>query len=251
MTTSNRRLVRPYGPDERQVVEWFLPKQTIGAPWIAIVHGGFWRPKYSRHLEDDIANDLANQGFAVSNIEYRDYDQPWPSIYDDVARAIDMSVKQAHRYQLHTAASAILGHSAGGALALWAVSGGVAHAFCVAIASAPVACLSLASSANLGHGAVDHMMGGSPADVVDRYARCDPSLLIPNPNTDIVLLHGDADVDVPLEQSQGYVDVLAAKGVATQLFIMPGDDHYAVLNPSSLASQKRLAILKDRLNPGA
>lgn len=254
-STPVAREIVSYGPHERQVCEWFLPISVKQAPLVVVVHGGFWRPKWTREIEDATCLDLAEHGFAVCNIEYRAYDNPWPAIFADVSAGIAATITYADQHDINTGRSAILGHSAGGALALWAICQpppstqgpdqlSVDHPFQLAIASAPVACLTKASSERLGDGAVDHMMGGSATDAPQRYALTDPFLLRPKPSTVIYLLHGRADEDVPLHISEAYLEHARSNGNPGELIIFENDGHYEILDPTSQVSTFRRSLLQ-------
>lgn len=265
MSASVDRIIRPYGDDARQVVEWFLPVRStlestsLESPWVVLIHGGFWRPRWSRDLEEDVAIDLARNGFAVCNIEYRDYRHPWPATFDDVAAAIDMGEEQAKGYGADVSRSAICGHSAGGTLALWAISrrrlpanapgaSNAPHVFTHAVVTAPVALLAEASITGVGDGAVDQLMDGTPAQVGKRFKWCDPSQLNPDSQTQITVLHGDLDEDVPLLQSRRYVDQLKGKGLSAGLISFTGSGHYEILDPKSAMSLRRKETLSSLLS---
>ena len=252
-----RRVVEYYGEDSRQFGEWYLP-DTHGAPLVVLVHGGYFRPVWHLDLEEPTALDLAAHGFAVWNIEYRAYDHPWPSTILDIAAAIDHGLGAGPRHGVDITRRAILGHSAGGGLAAWATSQRVlpadapaAPTFDLVVLHAPVACLALGSSQNLGDGAIDTFMGGTPHDVPDRYAVTDPCALTPAPAGRRILLHGDADEDVPVSQSEAYLGHLLAHGIDAELTVQPGDSHYEILDPASAVSHLRRDLLADTLRPGA
>ena len=256
-----RRLIEPYGDHKRQFGEWFLPDHD-GAPLVMLVHGGYFRPVWRLDLEEAAAIDLAEHGFAVWSIEYRTYEHPWPTTQLDVAAAIDLSLTVGARHGVEVTRRALLGHSAGGGLAAWATSrrglpmtapgaDPTAPLFDLVILHAPVACLAIGSREHLGDGAIDTFMGGRPEDVPDRYAVTDPAALAPDAAGRRILLHGDADVDVPISQSETYLAHLREHGMAADLAVIPGDSHYEILDPSSPVSALRRDLLIDTLRPGA
>lgn len=256
---SVRRLLEPYGEEPRQIAEWFLPDRE-GPPLVILVHGGFWRPVWGMDLEEPTALDLAAHGFAVVSLEYRSYENAWPSALIDVAAGIDQAIDRAPLHGVDPARRALLGHSAGGGLALWAASrrslagdapgaDPSAPAFDIVVCHAPVACLEIGSREHLGEGAIDTFMGGRPEDVPQRYAACDPHAHLPAPGTRLVLLHGDADEDVPMSQSEAYVARVTAHGIDAELVPLPGQGHYEILDPASEVSGLRRNMLVEALRP--
>ena len=256
-----RRVVEHYGEDPRQFGEWYLP-EVDAAPLVVDIHGGYFRPVWRLDLEEPTALDLATRGFAVWSIEYRAYDHPWPSTLLDVAAAIAHGIAAGPQHGVDITRRALLGHSAGGGLAAWATSrrGLPAHApvadiaaptFDLVVLHAPVACLAMGSREHLGEGAIDTFMGGRPEEVPDRYAVTDPCALTPDSEGRRILLHGDADEDVPVSQSEDYLAHLLAHGIEAELTVIPGDTHYEILDPSTRVSGLRRDLLTETLRPGA
>lgn len=254
-----RRFIEPYGEHPRQFGEWFIP-EVDRPPLVIVIHGGYWRPVWRLDLEEPTALDLAAHGFAVWSIEYRTYEFPWPTTTTDVATAIDQGLAEAARHGIDPTRRALLGHSAGGGLAAWATSRRSlppdapgadpnASAFDLVVLHAPVACLAIGSRERLGDGAIDTFMGGSPEDVPERYAVTDPHALTPDPGSPRLLLHGTADVDVPVSQSEAYLAHLHSHGIDARLEIIPGDTHYEILDPASHVSALRREALTRALLP--
>ena len=255
-----RRVVDTYGPDPFQVGEWFLP-DSVNPPLVILVHGGYFRPVWRRSLEEPTALDLAAHGFAVFNIEYRTYENPWPATLLDVGAAVDHAVSHAVDHGIDASRLGICGHSAGGGLTAWVTSrqrlpedapgaNPQAPEFDIVIIHAGVTCWSLASTEHLGQGAVDTLMGGRPEDVPDRYRACDPCLLEPDPAGSRILLHGDADEDVPMIQSETYLAHLEQHGRPAELIMLPGEGHYEILDASSSVSALRRELLATALHLG-
>ena len=241
-----RRVVEAYGELPLQQGEWWVPAGVDGQlPTVVLVHGGYWKPAYDRHLEDAVAGDLAARGFLVWNTDYRAADHGWPATLTDVAAAYD-HLRGSRLVDVRRIA--VVGHSAGGHLALWLASrrGPFAPDADVprpvlAVGQAPVAALVAGVPQRLGGGAIPRLLGGSPEQMPDRYAAADPVALLPS-GVRTVLVHSAADTAVPISQSETYVAAARDAGDDATL-VRVGGDHYAHLDPASEAcDQLRTAL---------
>ena len=244
-----------YGTDPAQYGVLHLPPgDGKSLPVVVVVHGGYWRASYGLELGTPLAVDLTNRGMAAWNIEYRRVGSGgvgagggWPTTFTDVAAAIDLlpeAVQKAAAGRLDLDRVVFLGHSAGGHLATWAASrdrlrdGSVAAAPRVrpvgTVAQAGVLDLVAGADQGLGGGAVVDLLGGTPATVADRYALASPAALVPAAGP-VVCVHGDADTIVPLDQSQRYVAAAVAARGDARLRVVPGADHFAVIDPAQPA----------------
>jgi pimeloyl-ACP methyl ester carboxylesterase len=98
------------------------------------------------------------------------------------------------------------------------------------VALAPVADLERASRLRLSEGIVDELLGGTPESVPDRYELTSPVLRLPL-GVPQVVIHGTADDSVPLELSQTYAAAAEAAGDRAQLVVLPGADHFDIVDP--------------------
>jgi len=187
-----------YGGHPSQFVDSFLPKAAGLCPLAINIHGGFWRAYRDLTHAGHLCAALAAAGFSCANIEYRRAGEEgggWPGTLDDVRRAIAFAREHAHEFRGDPTRTFLLGHSAGGHLALCmaAEMGDLARV----IAFGPVADPRRAWELDLGGGAAAEFFGGSPADFPERYAMR-PSLC------PTVLIHGTADEIVPVALSRDY-----------------------------------------------
>jgi acetyl esterase/lipase len=238
------RDVEQYGDLPRQRGEWWLPpgRPTGPLPTVVLVHGGYWRDRYDLSLEDAVAADLAARGFLVWNVDYRPSDSPWPATLTDVAAAYDHLADGRFADRVDPQRVSVVGHSAGGHLALWLASrhnlpqgapGAGRHGPkpTAVVAQAPVAALAEGVPLGLGSGAIPALLGGGPDEVPERYAVADPMALLPT-GVPTACVHAPGDDLVPLSQSQAYV---AASDTARLLTFDGG--HFEHLDPASRACE--------------
>jgi acetyl esterase/lipase len=239
-----------YGARASQFGELTLPVGAQPVRGVAVVvHGGFWRASYGLELGRPLAADLAAAGLAAWNIEYRRVgaDGGWPATFDDVAAALDAlagPVQRAAAGRLSLDRVIAVGHSAGGHLAAWlAARPGLPAGTTGAtppvrlrgvISQAGVLDLVDASEHAVGRGAVEDLLDGRPDVVPERYRLASPVALLPI-GVPVVCVHGTADLNVPIRQSERFVAAARAAGDAAELVALPGVDHFALIDPSTPA----------------
>ena len=238
-----------YGGDESQLGELHLPAGTDPVPVVVVVHGGYWRAVYGFDLGTPLAADLANHGVAAWNVEYRRVGGGggWPATFTDVAAAVDAlagPVQEAAGGRLDLADVRAVGHSAGGHLAVWAAGrpllpagapgAGPVVELTRVVSQAGVLDLVTASAEGLSDGASDELLDGSAGARPERYALAAPLARLPI-GLAVTCVHGDADVDVPISQSEVYVSAATAAGDPATLLRLPGVDHLALIDPSARA----------------
>ena len=117
-----------YGEHPSQFLEVWWPDAVHPHPVVVLIHGGFWRLPYGLELMWPLAHDLVGRGFAVANLEYRRLGEDgggWPGTFDDVAaafRKLGVVATEDDGGRLDLDRIGVVGHSAGGHLALWAAS---------------------------------------------------------------------------------------------------------------------------------
>lgn len=252
MSTDVIRLTEAYGKDRLQVGEWFVPTGEKPAPTVVLVHGGFWRKQYDRHLEDKVALDLAQRGYLVWNLDYRSSAVPWPATLTDVAAGYDFLPQGRFGDRVATGRVAVVGHSAGGQLVAWLASRDRLSSDApgynadltlpnLMVPQAGVVALAKAADEGLGSGAPQALIGGTPAHYPERYEQADPVDLLPT-GVRSVLIHDRNDDIVPLSQSEAYVGAAKQAGDNSTLAVVPGD-HFSHTDPGSEACAKLREVL--------
>ena len=161
-----------------------------------------------------MATDLTRRGYAVWNIEYRRMGRGqgggWPQTFDDVAAAVDHLPTLADPRLDLDAGVVVIGHSAGGQLALWLASRDDAPVHVArVIGLAPVTQMAYADAAH-------ELLGGSPEQVPERFTAVDPIRLVPPP-VPVAIVHGPGDDTIPLRRSREYVHAARAAGGDVEL----------------------------------
>jgi acetyl esterase/lipase len=264
-----------YGEHPAQVAELALPS---GMPpgrargVVVMLHGGFWRARYDRSLQHEVAADLTSRGWAVWNVDYRAVPPGpndgggWPRTQQDVAAGIDLLATAAAGHGLAELVAdgsrvVVAGHSAGGCLALWSAArrrlpAGTPGAAPLVrpravIAQAAVCDLVAGARQGLGDGAVVDLMGAPPdgpgsggpgSGAAAAYALASPSALLPL-GVRILLVTGADDTVVPPAQSEDFAAAARAAGDDVRLEIVPGEGHFGHLDPRSRSWHAALSWL--------
>jgi acetyl esterase/lipase len=247
-----------YGADRSQRADLRLPAGLGPHPVMVLIHGGSWQARYGRVVMRGLAGDLVARGWAAWNIEYRRVGNGggWPATFADVAAAIDHLAEVPAPLDLERVS--LLGHSAGGHLALWAAGRANLPAGAPGFREegprvAPQSVVSQAGVCDLAGayvrwrgGAARLLMGGGPEEVPDRYDAGDPLRLVPL-SIPALLVHGTDDRTVSVALSRSYAEAAGAAGAEVELVEIPGaaGGHRAHVDPGGAAG----AAVAARLDP--
>ena len=252
-----------YGPHPSQVADLYVPEGGGPFPVAVLIHGGFWRTPFDRELMEPLAEDLAARGIAAWNIDYRRVGDggggnEWRVTLDDVSASLDQLGAVSAEFPLDTDRTALIGHSAGGHLALWLAS---EFQVTAVVSQAGVSDLFDAAHERLGLGspreglgvldvpAAVEFLGGTPEQVPDRYAAASPSALLPL-ETPMLLVHGDEDDRVPITQSRAFADAAREAGDEVEVAEFAGMGHFEVLDPKHESWARTARFLAERLKGG-
>jgi acetyl esterase/lipase len=225
-----------YGPDPFQFGDLRLPNGRGPHPVAVVIHGGFWRAIHDLKHTGHLCAALTREGIATWNLEYRRVGNPggaWPGTLDDVMSGSQHLRLVASSCGLDLKRVIVIGHSAGGHLALWLGSRQKQREslrLIAIVALAPVADLRRAWDLGLGGTIVSEFLGGTPEQVPERYAATSPIEQLPFgvPQT---LIHGTVDDKVPYEISEHYVAVAQSRGDKARLVTLEGTGHFEIIDP--------------------
>ena len=205
-----------------------------------------------------MAAALAEAGIATWNVEYRRAGSPgggWPTTFQDVAAATDYVKQIAAENHLDVSRVIVVGHSAGGQLALWLAARGKLTAGSELYKKAPLAVDAvvdvdgppdLASAQAVETQfcpvpGITELMGGTPAEKPERYRDGSGQSFLPLkvPVTIVeagLLTNAEGLV-------KGYVSAAKAKGEDVTVVKVEGS-HFTLLDPASGPGKALLAAIE-------
>lgn len=241
-----------YGRHADQVVEFYAPRADPGgakAPLAVVLHGGAWRAAYDRRHISPFAAFLARRAFAVATVEYRRGGaEPgaagrWPQTLDDVAAAMDALPRLVADVlpQADSRRTVVIGHSAGGHLALWAAARHVLPrdspwrlpepSVMGVVALAPIADLTMARELAVCSDAALQFLGGSEL-FEERRRHADPAALLPT-GVPTTVVQGRDDIVVPAGIAESFVRAAAEAGQPVGLTLVEEAGHFPLIDPEA------------------
>jgi acetyl esterase/lipase len=154
-----------------QYVRLYLPTQSESTgtryPLCFLIHGGFFKEKYSieNSAIESIPPFLTCAGIAVALVEYRRVGNGggYPNTNEDIICAVNKTISVCHAYGIDRTRTAVVGHSAGATLSLWACS----HPAITRLTSPPIFCLAIAPICNLIEGQRQQL--SDDGDAIEKY----------------------------------------------------------------------------------
>lgn len=252
-----------YGEEPSQFGELYLPtRKSPGQnfPVVVLVHGGCWQAQWGLDHLRHLADQLRGQGYAAWNLEYRKLGQPgggWPGSCADIDQGVDALAEISTRFALDLDRVVVVGHSAGGHLALWLACDRANRSVELPAAKVQLrGAIGLAPITDLLGAAAAECCGTAAADFLSvdpsRRAEIDP---LASPihrlpaKVPLRLLHGAEDDVVPLAQSEDFAQRAAESGSDCRFETIAGIGHYEQVAARGPAWEQLLATLKELLPP--
>jgi acetyl esterase/lipase len=241
-----------------------MPKEKL--PVIVFIHGGGW---FEGHRNRGLAPlvHFAERGYLCATIEYRLSDEAkFPAQIEDIKTAVRFLRARAKEFHLDPERIGVWGQSAGGHLAaLMGTSGNVkdlegaggwqefsSRVNAVVDWNGPIDLLEPNELERLmkqkqAEGwkqiAMERLFGGPVLENKEKAVRANPITYVTKDDPPFLIIHGDEDQAVGINQSQLLYDALKKAGVDVTFNVIKGAGHFGVDGVSPLESN--LAAMMD------
>jgi acetyl esterase/lipase len=240
----------------RQRLDLYLPGGSTAAAVVLWVHGGGWEGGSKDHAP---AEELVRRGYAVASIGYRlSQHATYPAQIEDCKAAVRWLRANAKSYHLDPARVGVWGASAGGHLAALLGTTGHLQDFdrgenlsqsskvqCVIDWFGPTDFLHYGDPPQFQldqpGGLVARLLGGTVRSKPEAAKRASPVSFVEPSAAPFLIMHGDRDDLVPLQQSEILHTALRKAGVQSTLRVFRGAGHGG---PSFSSPEARRAMLE-------
>lgn len=221
----------------RQKLDIYVPGDRGEGPFPLIVwiHGGAW--KYGSK-ENCPVLPWVRKGYVVASINYRlSQDAKFPAQIEDCKAAVCWLKQRALKYKIDSSRIVAWGDSAGGHLAsLLGTADDMPEwengkrAFCSRVqvvidwfgrADLTRVCTDPAMAAS----PVALLLGGSGEKMAKLARKASPIFHVTKGDPPFLIMHGDMDDTVPIQQSLAFAKTLQETGVAVRLIVLKGAGH--------------------------
>jgi acetyl esterase/lipase len=212
-------------------------------PGIIVIHGGgFNDGDKARGRELNISESLTLKGYVCMSINYKlrrmQGQVTWPQSVHDAKAAVRYLRKEAANLGVDPEKIGVIGCSAGCNLSMMLATTGPADGF-DAVKGEPYQDVSARVACAVGfYGAVDlmnyhdmKMFAKTREEAPELYKKGSPITYLDAKDPPMLLVHGTADVTVPLSQSETYLKIAKAQGAPCVLEVIPDGPHTFDLQP--------------------
>jgi len=245
------------------LLDLYLPTTTSTTPRPVVIwiHGGGWK---NGSKENCPLSWLAAEGYAVVSLGYRlSWLAKWPAQLEDTRAAVRWLRAEAGKYQLDPQRIAVSGGSSGGNLAtIFAATPPPADEKISSRVGAVIDFYGASdmltmppnvpgpgkTAADLANSNGAKLLGVTPRDRPDLARQTSTLYHVSKDDPPFLIIHGDKDQQVPLEQSQRLHAALVASGVPSELIVLPGAGHGGPAFSTPEIKQSIRAFLQRSLN---
>lgn len=241
---AHRDLVYVEGGHERHKLDLYLPSESKKPlPLILWVHGGGWQ-NGSKEGAPPLRAGYVQRGYAVASINYRlSGHAVFPAQIEDCKAAIRWLRAHAGEYGIDPQHFGVWGSSAGGHLAALIGTSNDVKEFDVGAnldqsSRVQAVCdyygptdfkVFVSTPGYESHAAADspeaRLIGGAVMQNLDKAARVNPITYVSKDDPPFLIVHGDKDPTVPINQSQLLFESLKKTGVSVHFHTIHGAGH--------------------------
>ncbi|ACV48717.1 MULTISPECIES: alpha/beta hydrolase [Halomicrobium] len=210
----------------------YEPRESGPRPTVVLFHGGAFRSGEKTQLAEQ-ARALADAGYVVVTPEYRLADEAtFPAALIDAKAAVEWCRVEGAEYGIDPGRLAAAGYSAGANLAtlvsVTADEPGFEPEVYPGASSSVAAAVGWAGIYDFrafdeGHQSHADYLGGTREDVPEAYDFASPMGQTDVGTPPTLVVHGDADEVLPIEQARRYADAVDALSTAAFVVIEGGD----------------------------
>lgn len=242
--------------------DFFRPNHDDVLPLVVFTHGGGWISGDKTHFHEE-AFFLCDNGFACACISYRLAPlHPFPAAVEDSQNFIRFARANAEKLMIDPNRIAAMGSSAGGHLAAMLglcdeLIGADHHPEWTKFSPKVNAVVDFSGITDLTAPREQHLpiawsfleqfMGAPFEDNEDLYQKASPIFHVSKTDAPFLIVHGDMDDVVPIDQSVRLQQALSAVGVSSELVVLPGEGHGFSLEVWDEVRQIYLGFLKRTL----
>jgi acetyl esterase/lipase len=205
-------------------------------PAVVLLHGGGWT-SFDKSTMRAMGQFLARSGFVAFAVDYRLFDgqqNRWPAQLDDVQRAVRWIRANASKYGVNPDRIGAFGHSAGAQLA--ALLGTMetrdnSDPTLAKYSSRVQAVVDVSGPVNFTTGRdpesekfLTDFFGASYAKDPEIWREASPVFHVSKDDAPFLVFHGTQDAEVPISQSEEFVQKLQGAGVSVS-FVKVNDAH--------------------------
>lgn len=225
---------------KRQIGELRMPTGPGPYPLAVIWHGGCWAGMGGTANVAELARFLQRNGVAVLTLSYRELGSGggWPGTFADWAQGLALVDYLDGGYELDLDRVTLIGHSAGVTPAMWlatrkkgepAAGTRLPKVRAVVALDGPLALGPFVGPDAMicGQPVIAPLMGGTPAEVPERYALVDPLVNTPRIKRMLVVDGALPDPDPAV------ITGLRAQGIKVEVIRVDQEQHFNMLVPGT------------------
>lgn len=242
--------------------DYFRPNDGTELPLVVFTHGGGWISGDKTHFREE-AIWLADQGFGCACISYRLAPlHPFPAAVEDAQTFVRYARSKSAELGIAPNRIAAMGSSAGGHLAAMlglcdGLIGAEHHPELSEYSPKVNAVVDFSGISDLSAPRDKHLpiawsfleqFMGCPFEGNEAlYDKASPLYHVSETDAPFLIVHGDMDDVIPIDQSVRLQQALSAVGVSSELIVLPGEGHGFSLEVWDEVRELYLAFLQRAL----